>query len=126
MDKSLQIAELLIKLSPEAVASTAAGGLGGGLLALGFSSLNASTSAVSFGAGAFAMGGGSTAITLKGGVAVAIGAGVSATSVGGIAIAIAPFAAIGMGVGALIGLLTYFVCRYGSTNSEKDKKDSMS
>ena len=124
-----QIAELLTilaKLSPEvlnAMACAIGGGLVSGLVSLGISSLTATGSAVSFGAGAYAVGAGATAVALEGGIAIAIGAGASATAIGGIAVAIAPVMAAGVGIGALIGILTYLVGKYVSNKAEKGKKD---
>ena len=118
--------KILAKLSPDVLgglASTVAGGLEGGLLALVYTSYTASAPAVATGAGAYAVGAGATAVTLNGGIAIAIGAGASASAVRGIAVAIAPAVALGIGVGALIGILTYLVSKYYALSTEKGKQD---
>ena len=104
------------------LASMTAGGVTGGTVALGVSSIGAGA-AVSVGSGAYALGGGATAVALNGGTAVAIGSGASAsaTVAGSVAVSIAPVVLVGVGVGALIGLLAYLVYRYAQ--KEKGKRD---
>lgn len=105
---------ILSKCSPDvlnALVTTVAGMFGGGVTALAVTSATATTGAVAFGPGAVALGGGATAVALKGGWALAIGAGASAISTGGVAVAIAPAVLAGISVGGLIGLLGYLVFR---------------
>ena len=60
------------------VCSTAAGGVAGGLTTLGACSFTVSTPAIAHGAGAYAVGAGTTAAALEKGITIAIGAGASA------------------------------------------------
>ena len=102
------VVSILIKLSPYTVASTVAGGVAGGLLAIGVTSRSSNAQpsrAVSSNGGyAYALGDGASA-TAKGGLAIAIGTGATASTTGGISINVAPGVAAGMSVGAVIGLL---------------------
>ena len=119
---------ILAKLSPPVLSGMACavgGGLTGGTIALGVTSLTAtgSISAVTIGAGAYAVGAGATAKALKG-TAVAIGAGASATAFGGVAVAIAPPVAVGIGVGALIGFgVSYLLSKFAGSTAGKNKED---
>jgi len=113
---------ILAKLSPDVLsglASAVAGALTGGVVAIGVTSFTAGP-AVALGAGAYALGGGATAVALEGGIAIAIGAGASAATVGGIAVALAPAVAIGLSVGALIGLLSFLVYKFATRKGKQD------
>lgn len=120
-----QLLIILTKLPPDildALASSVAGGLTGGLIAIGLPSITgalgltaAAAPAVAVGTGAYALSAGATAIAMEGGIAIAIGAGASASAgVGSVAVTIAPIVALGSGVGALIGLLSFLVCVCGN------------
>ena len=120
--------EILAKLPPDilsALASSVAGGLMGGLIAIGLPSITGATApAIAVGAHAYALGAGATAVAMEGGIAIAIGSGSSASAVGGVVVAIAPAVALGLGVGALIGLLSFLVYKYasGQAKDEHQKK----
>lgn len=126
--KSQIIAKLLTilaRLPPDVLGglvATAVGMCGGGATALAVTSATATTGPIAIGAGAWALGGGATAVALKGGCAIAIGAGASATAIGGVAVAIAPAVLAGITVGGLIGLLGYFVY-LSFTQGWKNKTD---
>lgn len=112
---------ILARCSPEflsGLAATVAGMFGGGATALAITSATATTGSFASGAGAVALGGGATAVALKGGWALAIGAGASAHAVGGIAVAIAPAVLAGICVGGLIGLLGYLVWFSGKNKTD--------
>ena len=116
---------LLAKLPPDilaGLASTVGGAVTGGVATLAVTSLTATAPAVAVGGGAYALGAGATAVALKGGIAIDIGSGASAAAIGGVSVAIAPIVAAGLGVGALIGFLSYLVWKYVTT-SIKGKKD---
>ena len=117
MEKAQTIAGLLrilAEFSPDilvALASSVAGGLIGGLItvglrgAMGLTLTAAPTIAV--GTNAYALGAGTTAVAMKGGIAIAIDAEAPVAAFGGIAMAISPVVVLGIGVGALIGLKVF-------------------
>ena len=92
-----------------ALASLVAGGLIGGLIAVGLQgaiglTLTAAPT-IAVGTSAYALGAGTTAVATKGGIAINIDAEAPVVAIGGIAMAIPPVVVLGIGVGALIGLI---------------------